>query len=542
VSKDSLAEAADNAPESDGSRGLNLSQFRGSRWFTRGWTLQELIAPRNLVFYSREWSFLGTKASFASDISSITGIETRHFTVTVLDASVATRMSWLAKRQTTRIEDMAYCMLGIFDINMPLLYGEGPKAFLRLQEEIIRVNDDQSIFAWNIVADKIPQSLFSDNKTIGFLATTPSAFECARPAVPSRLTAVPSPYAMTNAGLSITLPLVPTANGYIVILNASRPGDHARLGIYIRGNGVCVGEVMSRVISPARPLRVCLDPSKFKSTRIYLRAADRRTKNPLRFPVSSPPRNRHGLLVSLRQCMERRAPKFYTLPEGSLQCDTLVFPAAHDHPNFVVSDEAYGVRVVTTGVVLGATHSSMDEVLDMRLSCSVLLTQTTAYNLETNDVDYHHAALALGNLSPDSRLRRLPFATIQEMETAASNMIREENAFVLSKYVHVKRDTRTIVYAMVFGRGCAYRFEGGCRDYVEFGCCDMDFPDFDHLRLVQIGWPPEPGTGEMTTPMSAEEEPRSPRSGIPASQVPGRGSCSALVIQSAEETACVTSF
>ncbi|KAK0738824.1 heterokaryon incompatibility protein-domain-containing protein, partial [Schizothecium vesticola] len=229
VSKDSLAEAADNAPESDGSGGLNLSQFRRSRWFTRGWTLQELIAPRNLVFYSREWSFLGTKASFASEISSITGMEKRYFIVTILDASVATRMSWLAKRQTTRIEDMAYCMLGIFDINMPLLYGEGHKAFLRLQEEIIRVNDDQSIFAWNIVADKIPQSLFSDNRTIGFLATTPCAFECAKPAVPFRLTAVPSPYAMTNAGLSITLPLVPTVNGYIVILNASRPGDHARL-------------------------------------------------------------------------------------------------------------------------------------------------------------------------------------------------------------------------------------------------------------------------------------------------------------------------
>lgn len=542
MSKDSLAAAADNAPESDASRGLNLSQFRSSRWFTRGWTLQELIAPRNLVFYSREWAFLGTKGSFASEISSITGIETGYFTVNVFDASVATRMSWLAKRQTTRIEDMAYCMLGIFDINMPLLYGEGHKAFRRLQEEIIRLHDDHSIFAWNTVADKTPQNLFSDNGTIGFLATTPRAFECAKPAVPlQNLRAVPSPYAMTNAGLSITLPLLPMANGYLVILSASRPGDHARLGIYVRGNGV--GEIMSRAVSLAHPLRVCLDPSKFASNLIYLRAVDRRKNYPLRFPVSAPPPNRHGLLLSLRECMERRTPKFYTLPERSLECDTLVFPVAHDHPGFVATAEASGVRVVTTGVVLGAAHSSMDQVLDMRLRCSVLFTQTTAYNLDTKDVDYHHAALALHNLSPDSRSLSLPFVTSEDTKTAVSKMIREENAFVLSKYVHVKWDTRSIVYAMVFGRGCAYRFEGGSRDYVEFGCCDMDLPDFDHVRLVRIGWPPEPGPGETKTPISImEDEPGSPRSGVPETQDSDQGSCSALVIRSAKETACVTDF
>jgi hypothetical protein len=64
---------------------------------------------------------------------------------TLLSASVARRMSWAAKRQTTRTEDVAYCLMGIFDVNMPLLYGEGEKAFIRLQEEIIKENDDHSL-------------------------------------------------------------------------------------------------------------------------------------------------------------------------------------------------------------------------------------------------------------------------------------------------------------------------------------------------------------------------------------------------------------
>lgn len=59
--------------------------------------------------------------------------------------SVGQRMSWASKRMTTRIEDMAFCILGIFDINVPLLYGEGSKAFLRLQEQIWRETDDHSL-------------------------------------------------------------------------------------------------------------------------------------------------------------------------------------------------------------------------------------------------------------------------------------------------------------------------------------------------------------------------------------------------------------
>lgn len=127
------------------------SNFARCRWFTRGWTLQELIAPRKAVFYDSQWRRFASKHDIAPILSLITDI---HEDILVgRDAlgnvSVFTRMSWAARRTTTRVEDTAYCLLGIFDINFPLIYGEGPKAFRRLQEEIIRKTDDLSILAWS---------------------------------------------------------------------------------------------------------------------------------------------------------------------------------------------------------------------------------------------------------------------------------------------------------------------------------------------------------------------------------------------------------
>ncbi|KAI3548188.1 HET domain-containing protein [Colletotrichum filicis] len=120
------------------------------RWFTRGWTLQELLAPVSLDFYAQDWKLLGPRALFRSFIEKKTGIESMYLSGEkgLASASVAERMSWASQRTTTRTEDVAYCLLGIFNINMPLIYGEGAKAFQRLQEAILRENDDQSIFAW----------------------------------------------------------------------------------------------------------------------------------------------------------------------------------------------------------------------------------------------------------------------------------------------------------------------------------------------------------------------------------------------------------
>ncbi|KAI0129830.1 heterokaryon incompatibility protein-domain-containing protein, partial [Xylariales sp. AK1849] len=121
-----------------------------SRWFTRGWTLQELIAPRVLHFYDVEWTSLGTKHKLVTELVKTTGIS-RLFLLGMADlheASIAQRMSWAAKRITKRREDMAYCLLGIFDISMTMIYGEGDRAFMRLQEEVLRHTPDDTILAW----------------------------------------------------------------------------------------------------------------------------------------------------------------------------------------------------------------------------------------------------------------------------------------------------------------------------------------------------------------------------------------------------------
>ncbi|KAK1753619.1 heterokaryon incompatibility protein-domain-containing protein [Echria macrotheca] len=123
--------------------------FKKSVWFTRGWTLQELLAPRSVVFYSRDWMRVGTRASLALEISAVTGIPARVLTTGRLEGtSAAQRMSWAAGRRTARTEDVAYSLMGLFGVYMPMLYGEGEHAFLRLQQEIIRSSDDLSIFSW----------------------------------------------------------------------------------------------------------------------------------------------------------------------------------------------------------------------------------------------------------------------------------------------------------------------------------------------------------------------------------------------------------
>ncbi|KAI3319291.1 HET-domain-containing protein [Xylariaceae sp. AK1471] len=130
--------------------------FEQSRWFSRGWTLQELIAPREVEIFDAKWKPIGTRSSLATAINSITRIdmsllernpEHQYEMEDRLEAfSIHSKMLWTCKRETTRPEDRAYSLMGIFNVNMPLLYGEGGnKAFQRLQEEIIKASSDQSI-------------------------------------------------------------------------------------------------------------------------------------------------------------------------------------------------------------------------------------------------------------------------------------------------------------------------------------------------------------------------------------------------------------
>lgn len=172
---------------------ISRDDFYFSRWFTRGWTLQELLAPGIVIFVNACWEVLDTKRSLRRELSSITGISPEHL-FNLLSASVATKMSWAAHRETTRMEDIAYCLLGLFDVNMPLLYGEGDKAFMRLQHEIVKVSDDESIFAW----------CDSGLARSGLLARSPAAFATSGGIIPVKFSEFDRNglYTVTNRGLA----------------------------------------------------------------------------------------------------------------------------------------------------------------------------------------------------------------------------------------------------------------------------------------------------------------------------------------------------
>ena len=196
------------------------SDFHNSRWFRRGWTLQELLAPHTLEFYNSSWCRLGcvakrgsskqdiTDNGLLSDVALITKIP-----IIILIGSqslntvpIAVRMSWASARQTTRIEDMAYSLLGIFDIAMPMLYGEGTKAFIRLQEEIIKNEDDLSILVWG----------FRDTVVGGAscFASSPVEFAgCGNFDQFMRDSTCPGHVAITNKGLNMEMSVVQLITG-----------------------------------------------------------------------------------------------------------------------------------------------------------------------------------------------------------------------------------------------------------------------------------------------------------------------------------------
>ncbi len=257
---------------SDMSKLTVKAQIPKSQWFTRGWTLQELLAPRNLIFIDRDFNGSYTRESAAFLVSKATGIDewllktknARDDDLRVRKIrrqSVAKRMSWAAHRITTRVEDRAYSLLGIFDLSMPLLYGEGERAFQRLQEEIIRTSDDHSIFAWSLRAprndsnadansdsnsdsdsDSGADSYFKENLVDGdYLAPSPLNFANSGDIV----TIEPHPWridstVITNRGLQIHLAMLPArrrvnveSNYKLALLNCRRSSDGSYVGMIL---------------------------------------------------------------------------------------------------------------------------------------------------------------------------------------------------------------------------------------------------------------------------------------------------------------------
>ena len=184
---------------------------------------------------------MGKRSEHAEWISEIAGIDANALlrspnnlngNVALSSFCVAKRMSWASNRETTRPEDIAYCLLGIFDVNMPLFYGEGDRAFLRLQEEIIRRTDDDSILAWGrepemghplgLVPHHVELEMAEGYNERDLLASSPKDFiHCAN----LKYTSGPnSPFTLTNVGLQIELPLVPVYEPDDRV--TSQPDDH----------------------------------------------------------------------------------------------------------------------------------------------------------------------------------------------------------------------------------------------------------------------------------------------------------------------------
>ncbi|KAI0530358.1 heterokaryon incompatibility protein-domain-containing protein [Xylaria digitata] len=233
-------------PEYPGSKG----QFFASRWFSRGWTLQELIAPKDLEFYDFSWTLYGSKASLYADIAHATGIDENVLRTgsrdLLAEIPVCQKMSWAASRETRRPEDIAYSLLGIFGVHMPLIYGEGANAFLRLQKKIIKSTNDLTILAW-----KTPPKPISDvwkySDYYSVLAPSPEYFAESGDIVSNEDLIYNPDFSITNKGIRITVALpaiyIPRAFLSLHCHHRSRPQEP--LGIYLQFVG---GNVYNRVL------------------------------------------------------------------------------------------------------------------------------------------------------------------------------------------------------------------------------------------------------------------------------------------------------
>jgi hypothetical protein len=230
-------------------RNATMMQFNTSRWFTRGWTLQELLAPEIVIFYDCNWIDIGTKSSLSKAVSTVTGITE----LDILDfkkANIAVKMSWASKRKTTRIEDTAYCLMGLFGVNMPLLYGEGRDAFIRLQLEILKMSDDETIFAWEHYT--VPRALDSREPNwtgaeSGLLAPFPAYFHHSGDLRRILFDKDRPVYSMTNKGLQMGFLLLEqmesvspstkfSGKTYLASLNCTRDPEGWPLAIFLRSD------------------------------------------------------------------------------------------------------------------------------------------------------------------------------------------------------------------------------------------------------------------------------------------------------------------
>lgn len=207
--------------------GSGAPTWTQSKWFTRGWTLQELVAPKNVIFFDKNWNKKGDRENLQRELTGRTKIimDFLLHRQNISRASICQRMSWFAGGETTVPEDTAYCLLGLFGVNMPLLYGEGKEgAFRRLQEEIMRYSDDHFLFAWKTAAVRPLGS--------GLLAESPSFFQETGDYVHRSSRQNNRPFQVTNKGISIDLYLQQYQGVYIASVECLHGQSHY-LGVFL---------------------------------------------------------------------------------------------------------------------------------------------------------------------------------------------------------------------------------------------------------------------------------------------------------------------
>jgi hypothetical protein len=225
--------------------------FGESAWFSRGWTLQELLAPIVVEFYSADWREVSAGSLLYMNMRYIVNRKR------IKLASIGRRFSWAAHRKTTRTEDIAYSLLGIVDMNMPFLYGEGSKAFYHLQLELLKQTPDHTIFSWDHtvyalhgrtigtlcppMADMIhaAQRMLRSSETWGMLAPSPSWFSIhhvrkirsSRPSNQRQNKAMA--HEVTNMGLWMALPCLQDENDEVLAVLACRDPMGLRTAIWL---------------------------------------------------------------------------------------------------------------------------------------------------------------------------------------------------------------------------------------------------------------------------------------------------------------------
>ena len=153
------------------------AHLRTSRWFTRGWTLQELLAPTHVEFFAKSRERLGDRRSLEVQLQQITGIPQEALRGGVLsDFSVTERKSWVAKRQTKKEEDMVYSLLGIFGVSMSIRYGEGKElAWQRLDSKIAKGKRSIEAAGFDANGSDIKRQRTQTFRTINPDSTTPNS-------------------------------------------------------------------------------------------------------------------------------------------------------------------------------------------------------------------------------------------------------------------------------------------------------------------------------------------------------------------------------